>query len=188
MTITNASLARLKTITMLIAVFLAFEGTAQAASKEKIDRRVDKALTEFRDEISGADAVLSKAKGVLVFPSIKKGGFGIGGEYGEGALRINNQSVAYYSNAAASIGFQIGVQSRRQILVFLDQGALDKFRASDGWEIGVDASVTVVTLGAGGSIDTKQLNQPIVAFVFDSKGLMYNLSLEGTKISQIHDD
>lgn len=169
--------------TLFIAV-----GSASAASKEKIDRRVDKTLTEFREDINGADEVLAKAKGILVFPSIKKGGFGVGGEYGQGALRIGDETVAYYSNAAASIGFQIGVQARRQMLVFLDQTALDKFRSSQGWEIGVDASVTVVTVGAGGSIDTSQLNQPIVAFVFDSKGLMYNLSLEGTKISRIKED
>lgn len=172
---------------MLIAA-LTFQGAAHAASKEKIDRRVNEALSEFKSEVGGADAVLAKAVGVLVFPRITKGGFGIGGEYGEGALRVGGASVAYYSNAAASAGLQIGLQRRRQMLVFLDQTALDRFRASDGWEIGVDASVTVITVGAGGSIDTNQLNQPIVAFVFDSKGLMYNLSLEGTKISQIHDD
>lgn len=175
-----------KIVFLIAAAMLALTGAAHAGSKAKIDRKVDKALAEFREDINGADAVLAKAKGVLVFPSIKKGGFGVGGEYGEGALRVGGTSVAYYNNAAASIGFQIGVQARRQILVFLDQTALDKFRSSQGWEIGVDASVTVVTIGAGGSIDSAQLNQPIVAFVFDSKGLMYNLSLEGTKISRIH--
>ncbi|MEO1136004.1 MAG: YSC84-related protein [Pseudomonadota bacterium] len=169
------------------AVFM-FAGTAAAASKEKIDRRTNEALSEFREDIGGAEAVLSRAKGVLVFPLIRKAGIGIGGEYGEGALRIDGESVAYYSSAAASVGFQLGAQSRRQIIVFLDQGALDKFRSSEGWEIGVDASVAVITVGAGGAIDTTQLNQPIVAFVFDNKGLMYNLSLEGSKISRIHDD
>ena len=150
--------------------------------------RTDVALKEFRDSVSGADAVLERAEGVLVFPSIKKAGFGVGGEYGQGALRINDKTKAYYSTAAASVGFQIGAQARRQIIVFLDKDALQKFRLSDGWEIGVDASVTVVTVGAGGSIDATQINQPIVAFVFDGKGLMYNLSLEGSKISQIHND
>ena len=173
---------------LVAAVALFSLGSANAASKEKIDRRTDEALSEFTSEISGAQAVLEKAVGVLVFPRITKGGFGVGGEYGEGALRVGEKSVAYYSNAAASAGLQIGLQRRRQMLVFLDETALKKFRASDGWEIGVDASVTVITVGAGGSIDTKQLNQPIVAFVFDSKGLMYNLSLEGTKISRIHQD
>lgn len=172
----------------VLATLLLAVGPVHAASKKKIDRRVERTLTEFRDDVSGADELLAKAKGILVFPSIKKGGFGVGGEYGQGALRVGDENVAYYSNAAASIGFQIGVQSRRQMLVFLEQTALDKFRASDGWEIGVDASVTVVTVGAGGAIDSRQINQPIVAFVFDSKGLMYNLSLEGTKISRIKQD
>lgn len=172
----------------LAAAFFAFTGSADAASKSKIDRRVDKAIAEFRDQIGGADAVLNRAVGVLVFPSIKKAGIGIGGEYGEGALRIGGKTVAYYSSGAASIGFQLGAQARRQMIVFLDQGALDKFRSSQGWEIGVDASVTVITLDAGGQIDTKQLNQPIVAFVYDGKGLMYNLALEGSKITRIHKD
>jgi lipid-binding SYLF domain-containing protein len=172
----------------LFAALFAFAGAAEAASKDKIDRRVNKALSEFRDQIGGADAVLSRAAGVLVFPSIKKAGIGIGGEYGEGALRIGGKTVAYYSSAAASIGFQLGAQARRQIIVFLDPNALEKFRSSEGWEIGVDASVTVITLDAGAQIDTKELNQPIVAFIFDGKGLMYNLALEGSKITRIHDD
>ena len=172
----------------VLAAFAVASGAASAAKPEKIDRRVAEALAEFRKDIGGADEVLARAKGVLVFPLIRKGGIGIGGEYGQGALRIGGKTVAYYSNAEASIGLQFGGQSRRQIIVFLDQGALDKFRSSQGWEIGVDASVAVVTLGAGGAIDTTQLNQPIVAFVFDNKGLMYNLSLEGSKISRIHDD
>ena len=173
---------------MILAVMMAASGVAHAASKEKIERRTQKALTEFREDVRGADDVLAKAAGVLVFPSIKKAGIGIGGEYGEGALKVGGQTVGYYSTASASIGFQLGAQARRQIIVFLDPEALEKFRYSDGWEVGVDASVTVVTIGAGGAIDATQLNQPIVAFVFDSKGLMYNLSLEGSKISQIHRD
>jgi lipid-binding SYLF domain-containing protein len=172
----------------LAAMLAALTGAAEAASKEKIDRRVDEALAEFREDIGGADTVLNKAVGVLVFPSVKKAGIGIGGEYGEGALRIGGRTVGYYSTAAGSIGFQLGAQARRQIIVFLEQDALDDFRASDGWEIGVDASVAVVTLGAGGAIDTTTLDEPIVAFIFDNKGLMYNLSLEGSKISRIHRD
>jgi lipid-binding SYLF domain-containing protein len=183
---TKAGLAR--AILSLLAVVAIFSGAAEAASKAKTDRRVGEALAEFREDIGGADEVLARARGVLVFPLIRKAGLGIGGEYGEGALLIGGRTAAYYSTAAGSIGFQIGGQSRRQIIVFLDQGALDKFRSSNGWEIGVDASVAVITLGAGGAIDTTQLNQPIVAFIFDNKGLMYNLSLEGSKISRIHRD
>ncbi len=177
-----------KPVLAIAVMMMAVTGAAEAAKPAKIDRRVDEALADFREDIGGGEAVLARAKGVLVFPLIRKGGIGIGGEYGQGALRIGGDTVAYYSTAAASIGLQFGGQSRRQIIVFLDQGALDKFRSSQGWEIGVDASVAVVTVGAGGAIDTTQLNQPIVAFVFDNKGLMYNLSLEGSKISEIHRD
>lgn len=177
-----------KPVLAVAALMMIAGAPAQAAKPAKIDRRVSEALADFREDIGGADAVLARAKGVLVFPLIRKGGIGVGGEYGQGALLIGGNTAAYYSTAAASIGLQFGGQSRRQIIVFLDQGALDKFRSSDGWEIGVDASVAVITLGAGGAIDTTQLNQPVVAFVFDNKGLMYNLSLEGSKISQIHRD
>jgi len=177
-----------KLVFVVVATAFCIQGSALAAKPEKIDERTDKALTEFRKEVRGADAVLAKAAGVLVFPSVKKAGIGVGGEYGQGALRVGGETVAYYSTASASIGFQLGAQARRQMIVFLDPQALEKFRLSDGWEVGVDASVAVVTIDAGGSIDATQLNQPIVAFVFDSKGLMYNLSLEGSKISQIHDD
>lgn len=167
------------------AVAFALLGTADAASKAKIDRRVAEKLAEFKSDVNGAAEILAKADGVLVFPSVKKAGIGVGGEYGEGALLAGGRTVGYYSTAAASIGFQLGAQARTQILVFLEKSALDKFRASDGWEIGVDASVAVVVVGAGGSIDATKINEPVVAFVFDSKGLMYNLSLEGSKISKI---
>jgi lipid-binding SYLF domain-containing protein len=173
-------------VAIIAAALLAATAPAYAGSKAKIDRRVNKAITEFREDVKGANAVLGKAAGILVFPSVKKAGIGIGGEYGEGALRIGGKNVAYYNTAAASIGFQLGAQARRQMIVFLDPKALERFRGSDGWEVGVDASVTVVTIGAGGEIDATKLNQPIVAFIFDSKGLMYNLSLEGSKISRIH--
>lgn len=175
-----------RTVPLFLAALFLFAGTADAASKQKIDRRVANAMGKFKEDIGGANDVLARSVGVLVFPSVKKAGIGIGGEYGEGALLVGGKTVGYYSTAAASIGFQLGAQARTQILVFLEQTALDKFRASDGWEIGVDGSVAVVTLGTGGTIDTTSLNQPIVAFIFNNKGLMYNLSLEGSKISRIH--
>ncbi len=171
---------------MVLTALFVFSGAANAASQEKIDRRVGNALAEFREEITGANDLLARAEGVLVFPSVKKAGIGVGGEYGEGALLVRGKTVGYYSTAAASIGFQLGAQARTQILVFLEKSALEKFRNSDGWEIGVDGSVAVITLGTGGAIDTTSLNEPIVAFVFNNKGLMYNLSLEGSKISRIH--
>ena len=168
-----------------LCLLLVAVGTAQAASAAKIDRQVQEALEVFKEEIKGADALLGRAVGVLVFPSIKKAGIGIGGEYGEGALLAGGKTAAYYSTAAASIGFQLGAQARTQILLFMEQRALDSFKDSEGWEAGVDGSVAVITLGAGGAFDTTATNEPIIAFIFNNKGLMYNLSLEGSKFTEI---
>lgn len=92
--------------------------------------------------------------------------FIIGGEYGEGALRIGGKTVGYYSTAAGSIGFQLGGQMMTVILVFMQEAALKDFRASSGWEVGVDGSVALVTVGAGGSVDTTNIKDPVVGFVF----------------------
>ena len=115
-----------------------------------------------------------------------KAGFGVGGEYGEGALQIGGNTVDYYNTAAASIGFQLGAQLKTILLVFLQQEALDKFRSSSGFEIGVDGSVALIELGVGKDINTMNITDPIVGFVISNKGLMYNLTLEGSKISKIN--
>lgn len=158
---------------------------AQAASAKEIDIKVDAALETFREKVDGADDFLASAKGVLVFPAVYKAGIGIGGEYGEGALRIGGKTVDYYNTAAASIGFQLGAQAKTVIIVFMQDKALDKFRNSKGWEAGVDGSVALVELGAGGSLDTTNIKDPIVGFVFANRGLMYNLTLEGSKITKL---
>ncbi len=157
----------------------------QAASKSEIDIEVDAALERFGKEVAGGKAFLRRAKGVLVFGSVIKAGFGIGGEYGEGALRVKGKTVDYYSTAAASVGFQIGAQSKTVILVFLEDSALAKFRASQGWEAGVDGSVSLIKVGSGGSIDTSNVQDPIVGFVLTNQGLMYNLTLEGSKFTRL---
>jgi lipid-binding SYLF domain-containing protein len=156
-----------------------------AASAKEIDIRVDASLEQFKKEISGGTAFLEKAEGVLTFPEVVKAGFLVGGEYGEGALRIKGKTVAYYSTAAASFGLQIGAQAKTILLVFLDKKALEEFRKSDGWEAGVDGSIAMVTVGAGGTLDTNSYKDPIVAFIFNNKGLMANFTLEGAKFTQI---
>ncbi|MFH2218346.1 MAG: YSC84-related protein [Pseudomonadota bacterium] len=158
---------------------------SHAASAREIDVSVDVALENFNKEIKGGKEFLKAAKGVLVFPGVYKAGFGIGGEYGEGALRINGKTVDYYNTAAGSFGFQLGAQKKTVILVFIQQDALKKFRDSSGWKAGVDGSVALVTVGAGGAIDTKNITDPIVGFVFGQKGLMYNLTLEGSKFTRL---
>jgi lipid-binding SYLF domain-containing protein len=171
--------------TLLLCTGLFAAQPALAASKRVLDVEVEEALERFYKEVGGAKKFASIAEGILVFPSVIKAGFGIGGEYGEGALLIKGKTVDYYSTAAASIGFQLGAQSKTVILVFTEKSALKKFRGSDGWEAGVDGSVALVDLGAGGTIDTSTIKDPIVAFVFGNKGLMYNLTLEGSKYSKL---
>ncbi len=162
-----------------------FMQSVSADSATEINIKVDSALERFKDEVPGGKEFLKRAKGVLVFPGIIKAGFGIGGEYGEGALRIGGKTVEYYSTAAVSIGFQIGAQSKTLVLVFLQNDALTKFRASDGWKAGVDGSVAVVEWGVGEDINTTDIKDPIVGFIFSNKGLMFNLTLEGSKFTKI---
>ena len=164
---------------------MAYGATVYAASATEIDIKVDAAIERFQSEVQGGAKFLQKAKGVLIFPEVMKAGFGIGGEYGEGALRINGKTVDYYNTAAASIGFQLGAQLKTVVLVFLDQSELKKFRNSSGWEAGVDGSVALIELGAGKDINTINMSDPIVGFVLSNKGLMYNLTLEGSKMTKL---
>ena len=164
----------------------ALPDAGQAASAGEIDAGVDRTLREFIHQIRGSRELLEKSAAVLVFPSVYKAGMGIGGEYGEGALLIRGRNAGYYNTISASIGFQLGAQARSVIIVFMTDAALDGFRRVAGWKVGVDGSVALVTVGLGGSIDSSKIASPIVGFIFDGKGLMYNLTLEGSKISRIH--
>lgn len=170
---------------LILAVFLALPGTVSAKSATEIEIGVQETLKRFRSEVNGGSEFLDKAAGVLVFPSVIKAGMGIGGEYGEGALLVGGKTVQYYSTAAASIGFQLGAQSKSLVVVFLDAKALEDFRSSEGWKAGVDGSVALVKWGVGEDINTIDIKDPVVGFVFDNKGLMYNLTLEGSKFTKI---
>lgn len=172
------------TLATLAAVLL-WPAAASAASKTEIDARVDGALEELYGRSAAARELAGKASGILVFPRVIKAGFGIGGEYGEGALLVNGAPVQYYRVTSASVGFQIGGQARAQVLMFMTDEALRSFRSSEGWEAGVDGSVALIEFGAGGDISTHSATEPIIGFVFGNKGLMYNLSLEGTKFWKI---
>jgi lipid-binding SYLF domain-containing protein len=170
---------------ILTALVLAFSSGAHAASKEEINAEVREALKNFQKQTSAGHDLSKRAAGMLVFPSVIKAGIGIGGEFGEGALLIKGKTVAYYNLAAASIGFQLGAQARSQIVLFMNDKVLADFRNSDGWKAGVDGSVALATLGAGGAVDTETAKQPIIGFIFSNKGLMYNLTFEGSKITRI---
>jgi lipid-binding SYLF domain-containing protein len=159
---------------------------AANAGPREINAAARQTLDRFFYRAGGARELANRAAGVLVFPTVVKAGFGFGGEYGEGALLVHGRTSGYYNVASGSFGFQLGAQARSVIIMFMTPEALDAFYRRDGWKVGVDGSVAIVTVGAGGAIDTNSVTGPVVGFIFDQKGLMYNLTLEGSKISPIY--
>jgi len=176
---------RFNPLGVIIAMMLLFGSYAAAEPASVIEAKVNEAVKEFNKEVKGGEKFLSKVKAYLVFPSVLKGGFVVGGEYGEGALRIDGKTVHYYSMTSGSIGFQAGLQQRSVIIAFASQTALDNFIKSNGWEAGVDGSIAVIKWGGGKDISSISYEKPIYAFVFNTKGLMGNFTLEGTKFTRI---
>ncbi len=100
-------------------------------------------------------------------------------------LRVGGQTIDYYRTTAGSIGLQLGAQAKSIVIVFMTKDALQKFRDSNGWKVGIDGSVALIDIGAGKTIDSQNISDPVVGFIFGSKGLMYNLTLEGSKIYKL---
>ncbi len=165
---------------------LSLSGSTWAASKQEIDARVRAAMTDLYERAPAARELANKASGVLVFPRTYKVGLGFGGKLGEGALLVNGIPVQYYRVTAGSFGLQLGAQARAEVLMFMTSDVLEQFRTSQGWEAGVDGSVALIEFGVGDSINTNSGREPIVGFVYGNKGLMYDLSLEGSKYWRIN--
>ncbi len=155
------------------------------ASKVELDTRTQAVLNRLYQDQPEAAALAAKSAGILVFPRIIQGGVGVGGELGEGALLVGGTTTQYYRLTSLSFGFQLGGQAKSEVIMFMTNEALRQFSESDGWEAGVDGSIAVIEFGVGKEIDTHSIRDPIIAFVFDNKGLMYNLSLEGSKFWKI---
>lgn len=168
----------------LIGILFA-SSLAMAWSASKIDREAADALVVFKEEVNGADMFLNQAAGYLVFPRVIKVGLGFGAETGEGALVVGGRTVDYYRTTAGSFGLQAGAQAKSIVIAFMTQDALQKFQNSSGWKAGVDGSVALIDIGVGKTIDTDNLKDPVVGFIFGSKGLMYNLTLEGSKFTKL---
>src|SRR5262245_25063084 len=171
---------------IVAAAMVAEPWRAEAATAAEIDRDANNTLHSFVDQIAGARELANKAEGILVFPSVVKAGIGFGGEYGEGIMLNKDRVAGYFNLISASFGFQLGVQERSVIIMFMTRDALNQFDRTAGWKVGVDGSVAIITVGIGGSIDTDKITQPVIGFIIDQKGLMYNLTLEGSKISRIN--
>jgi lipid-binding SYLF domain-containing protein len=171
--------------TASVLVTMLFASIVLAASAAKIDSEANKALQVFKEDVNGAQVFLDQSAGYLIFPRVIKVGIGLGAETGEGALRVGGQTIAYYRTTSGSIGFQLGAQAKSIVIAFMTKESLQKFRDSSGWKVGVDGSVALIDLGAGKTIDSNNIKDPVVGFIFGSKGLMYNLTLEGSKFSKL---
>ena len=169
----------------LLALVISFTTMTMAKSAKTLDADANVAINKFIAENKSADAFLVKAKAFLVFPSIKEAGFFIGGKYGEGVLRVQRTTKGYYSMTAASVGMQMGAQKYSMIIAFTTDEALNKFLLDgDEWETEVDGKIAVAEWNSKEEID-KDYKDPMVAFVFDSKGLMGSFSMEGTKFKKL---
>lgn len=170
----------------MVTALAANPRASEAASAAAIEADANETLHSFVRQVPGARELANKAVGILVFPAVIKAGIGFGGEYGEGILLNQQRVVGYYNLISASFGFQLGVQQRSVIIMFMTRDALAGFEARAGWKVGIDGSVTIITVGVGGAIDSDKVVSPVIGFILDQKGLMYNLTLEGSKISRIN--
>ena len=159
---------------------------ALAASASAIDRDAKASLAQLYNNTPGAKALADKAVAVLVFPSIVKGGFIIAGQFGDGALRKNGKAAAYYRSLALSYGYQAGIQAYGYVLFFMDDASLQYLTNSDGWELGTGPSLVVLDAGFGKNLSTTTLQKGVYAFIFDQKGLMGGVGIQGSKITRIN--
>jgi lipid-binding SYLF domain-containing protein len=173
---------------MMPAAASVFAAGAAQASAQEIDTDASAALKKLYASSKKARDLSKIAKGILIFPNIVKGGFLVGVQSGDGVLRIDGKSTAYYNISAASVGLLAGVQAFSYAMFFMNQSALDYLDKSDGWSIGSGPSVVVIDKGAAASNTSTTLTQDVYAFPFGSKGLMAGIGLEGSKITHITPD
>jgi lipid-binding SYLF domain-containing protein len=179
------NIKKLNSMMLAVLLTLLFTQTIYAKTAQEIDNEVDVAIEKFKKEVPGGAKFLLKTKGYLVFPSVIKAGLIVGGKYDEGALRINGHTKHYYDMTAASIGFQAGAQEYSMLIAYLSDAALNNFVKSNGWEAGVDGSITVSDWGKSKDISSMSYEKPIIAFIYGEKGLMASISIAGTKFRRI---
>jgi lipid-binding SYLF domain-containing protein len=178
-------MSKYKLLTLLFVILIGLTSTSMAKSAESLDKDANEAINQFIAENNGGDAFLVKAKAFLVFPDIKEAGMFIGGKYGEGVLRVKRTTKAYYSIKSASVGMQMGAQQYAMIIAFTSDAALNKFLLDDDWKTDVDGKIAMAEWNSKEELDDIDFDDDMVAFVFDSKGMMGSLTMEGTKFKRI---
>ncbi|PRF39195.1 hypothetical protein C6T58_24405 [Burkholderia multivorans] len=156
-----------------------------ASKRQAIDSSVDATLSRLYSTVKGSRELVAKSRGVLVFPEVLQAGFIVGGQSGNGALRVGGSTVGYYNTSSLSVGLQAGAQSKAIVFLFMTQQALDEFRNSEGWAAGAGASVALVKMGANGAVDTNTATAPVQVIVLTNAGLMGDVSINGTKVTKL---
>ncbi|MBY4829223.1 BPSL1445 family SYLF domain-containing lipoprotein [Burkholderia dolosa] len=156
-----------------------------ASKRQAIDASVDATLSRLYSTVKGSRELVAKSRGVLVFPEVLQAGFIVGGQTGNGALRVGGSTVGYYNTSSLSVGLQAGAQSKAIVFLFMTHQALDEFRNSDGWAAGAGASVALVKMGANGAVDTNTATAPVQVIVLTNAGLMGDVSINGTKVTKL---
>jgi lipid-binding SYLF domain-containing protein len=176
------------TTKILLVLFTLSSITQAGDTANEINSDVKNALSEFYNEIPSGKSYLAKAKAYIVFPNITEAGFFFGGKYGEGALILDNTVNSYYSITSASMGIQIGMQSYSLVIAFTSDAALKKFINDDDWETDVDFNFAMVNWNNDEELDDVDFGSGMVGFVFDSTGMMGNVTMEGTQFERITPD
>lgn len=176
---------RISAALALAACLTLHGGAAFAATQAEINRDVDTALQKLYESNPTARVLRDKARAILVFPRILKAGFIVGAQGGDGALREGKKTVGFYRTLAASYGFQAGIEAFGYAMFLMDEKALEYLNKSDGWEIGVGPTVVIVDAGVAKNLTSTTLRDDVYAVVFDQKGLMAGIGIQGSKITKI---
>ena len=175
-----------RVMSAIILLSILMSGYLMAESKDVLNLQIKDTVAKFETKAKGGKAFLDqKCAGYLVMPNIYKAGFIVGGEYGEGGLVVDGNVTDYYSIMSASFGLQAGAQKRSMIVAFITKSALDSFRKSNKWKVGVDGSIAIADWGGGIDLSTVDFKKTVVAFIFDEKGLMASISLDGSIFTKI---
>jgi lipid-binding SYLF domain-containing protein len=153
--------------------------------RRAIDADVDNALSRLFVQVEGAEQLVGRAKGVLVFPSVMAAGFMVGASRGQGALRVGGNTISYHATTSGSFGLQAGAQSTAVFLLYMTDEALSRFRNSSGWTVGADASVTLLSVGASAQMTTITAQQPVIGYVLSNRGIKAGVSLDGSRITRL---
>ncbi len=173
---------------LLFGLVGSLPSSAAAATARELDREADLAIEQLYAHSPVARDLARIAKGVLVFPDVVKAGLIVGGQYGQGVLRVDGKTVGYYNTVAASYGLQAGAQSFGYAMFLMNDSALSYLNKSEGWEVGIGPSVVIMDEGLAKSLTTSTAKEDIYAFIFSQKGLMAGIGIQGSKITRIDPD